>query len=417
MLLYANSPSNQIVGFNLEDLYCNMDGGTSSLAALPNELIIQILHSDVTGLQVARSLTRTCKRFQALAMPVLFRHVRLDTYDGAMMFFFVVFSQPSRAEHVRSLTMPLGRGFADTDSSPSYFIGDRWRLKQNWAVSQSLKRMSNLEHLTFNHHIVDAVDYHNILERHTFPRLTSCEMDVPGRFNKTTHDYDLLASFWARHPTLTHIFCPDLMRALRPSFRILLPNLQYLEASPNLAPLVDSWALREIRAVWYPWQASPPNIESIMLSVQSMTSGDIPFIASHDFFGTDTCCVIVDYVSQNLPQTRVLRMRRIGQYNELQPLDNVMLSRITEYLSRFQDLIYFGMENRYRMMLGPPTTSADRILVEAWGHACPTLAACCLNGLAWVKLAGAWNIAPLERFYELANAMHMEIRTPIATKM
>ncbi|KAF7358925.1 hypothetical protein MSAN_01232900 [Mycena sanguinolenta] len=390
-----------------------MDSGT--LAGLPNELIIQILDSDPTSSQVARSLAGSCRRFHAFATPFLFRDVRLHSYDSAMMFFSVVFSQPSRAEYVRSLTMPLGRGFAQNtpDTNSSHFINDRWGL--NWAISQSLKRMLNLEHLTFNYHIVDAVDYHNILERHTFPCLTSCELDVPGRFNKTIHDYDLLASFWARHPTLTRVFCPDFMRVLRPSLRISMPNLRYLEASPNLVPLLDSCALREIHAVWYPWQASASHIETVMLAMQSMTTNDIPFVASHDFFNLDACCAIVDSVSRNLPSTRVLRMRRIGQYNELQPLDNTMISPVTEYLSKFSDLMYFGIENRYRVMLGRPTRSTDYKLVEAWGNACPTLVACCLNSLAWVKLEGEWNIAPLDRFYDLVDAMHMEIRTPVET--
>ncbi|KAJ6491930.1 hypothetical protein C8R45DRAFT_989952 [Mycena sanguinolenta] len=388
-----------------------VDSGT--LPELPNELIIQILDSDSdpTGSQVARSLSGSCRRFHALAVPFLFRDVRLHSYDGAMMFFSVVFSQPTKAEYVRSLTMPLGRGFVQNipDTNSSHFINDR-------SISQSLKRMSNLEHLTFNYHIVDAVDYHNILVRHTFPRLTSCELDVPGRFNKTTYDYDLLASFWARHPTLTRVFCPDVMRILRPSLRISMPNLRYLEASPNLVPLLDSYALREIHAVWYPWQASASNIEVVMLAMQSMTTNDIPFVASHDFFNLDACCAIVDSTSRNLPQTRVLRMRRIGQYNELQPLDNDMISPITEHLERLPGLIYFGIENRYRVMLGRPTTTTDQKLVEAWGKACPTLAACCLNSSAWVKLNEGWAIAPLDRFFELVDAMHMEIRMPVGTQ-
>jgi hypothetical protein len=83
----------------------------ASLTGLPIELIIYILNSDLTGIQVARSLIGSCKRFHAVAVPFLFRSVRLYSHDCAMKFFFAVFSQPSRAEHVRSLVMPLGRGF------------------------------------------------------------------------------------------------------------------------------------------------------------------------------------------------------------------------------------------------------------------------------------------------------------------
>jgi hypothetical protein len=189
--------------------------------------------------------------------------------------------------------------------------------------------MSNLEHLTFNFLIYDAVDYHNILQRHTFPRLISCELDVPGRFLKTIHDYDLLASFWARHQTLTHVYCNDLIRATRPSSRISIPNLQYLEASAGLAPFVDSRRLREVRLVWYPWQTSL--VEQVVVGLKLMTSEDIPFVASHDFFALDACHAILESISRNLPRTRVLRMRRIGQYNELQPLDGVSFRLITMY--------------------------------------------------------------------------------------
>jgi hypothetical protein len=83
----------------------------ASLTGLPIELIIYILNSDLTGTQVARSLIGSCKRFHAVAVPFLFRSVRLYSHDCAMKFFFAVFSQPSRAEHVRSLVMSLGRGF------------------------------------------------------------------------------------------------------------------------------------------------------------------------------------------------------------------------------------------------------------------------------------------------------------------
>jgi hypothetical protein len=187
--------------------------------------------------------------------------------------------------------------------------------------------MANLEHLTFNHRLVDPVDYHNLLQRHTFPRLTSCEMDVLGRFDKTTHDYNLLAAFWNRHRTLTRVFCPDLMRASRPSLRITMPNLEYLETSPILVPLLDVAArrLREVRMVWYPWQAAL--VEQVMRAIQAMTEVEIPFVASQDFFGLETCYALVDAISRNLPQTRMLRMRRIGQYNELQALDGVSVAR------------------------------------------------------------------------------------------
>ncbi|KAF7354034.1 hypothetical protein MVEN_01090300 [Mycena venus] len=190
-----------------------------------------------------------------------------------------------------------------------------------------------------------------------------------------------------------------------------MPNLQYLEASPILVPLIDAYQLREVRLVWYPWQIS--YVEQTILAIKSMTHNDIPFIASHDFFGLDACFNIVESVSRHLPHTRILRMRRIGQYNELQPLDNALISPITEYLSRFPGLVYFGMENRYRVMLGPPRSTADRAVAEAWGNACPTLEACCLSNSAWVKLNGAWTVAPLEQFYALMDTMHMEIRTPI----
>jgi hypothetical protein len=103
-----------------------------------------------------------------------------------------------------------------------------------------------------------------------------------------------------------------------------------------------------------------------------------------------------------------------------------MLAGITEYLSRFADLVYFGMENRYRLTLGPPRTAADRLVVECWGDACPTLEACCLSECAdlhcfcgsnhylqdsvgWVKVSGVWTVAPLERFYELADRVHLAV--------
>ncbi|KAJ7824233.1 hypothetical protein B0H14DRAFT_2824307 [Mycena olivaceomarginata] len=388
----------------------------ATFSGLPNELIIQILNSD-TSCEVARLLSGTSKQFQALALPVLFRDVRLQTHDGAMMFFSVVHSDLSRADHVRSLTMPLGsRGFGRTIAEPGfrpYFISDRWHVAQSRKVAESLKSMANLEHLTFNHRLVEPVDYHNLLQRHTFPRLTSCEMDVLGRFDKTTHDYNLLAAFWNRHRTLARVFCPDLMRASRPSLRIAMPNLEYLETSPILVPLLDvaSRRLREVRMVWYPWQAAL--VEQVMRAIQAMTEIENPFVASQDFFGLETCYALVDAISRNLPQTRMLRMRRIGQYNELQALDGNMLAGITEYLSRFADLVYFGMENRYRLTLGPPRTAADRLVVESWADACPTLQACCLNSVAWVKVSGVWTVAPLERFYELADRVHLAIRTPI----
>ncbi|KAJ6566854.1 hypothetical protein B0H19DRAFT_1138736 [Mycena capillaripes] len=362
-----------------------MDG---SLASLPNELVIHILHIDPNATQVARSLTGTCKRFHDLSVPFLFRSVRLHTQNDAIKFFSAVMSKPSRAEHVRSLIMSLGRGFRrDTPH------------RQNWKVSEALKLMSNLEHLTFNFLMIDAVDYHNILQRHTFPRLISCELDVPGRFMKSTHDYDLLAAFWERHQTLTHLYCQDLMQATGPSQPISMLNLEYLEASPVLAPLLVCRRLREVRLVWYPWQTSL--IEHVLVGLKSMTGSHIPFVASFDFFGLDACEAILDSTARNIPQTHILRMRRIGQYNELEALDNEFISRITEHLSKFTDLM----------------NATDRILVETWGHACPTLAACCLNSLAWIKLDGRWNAASLDNFYALVDVMHMKIRMPIRIQM
>ncbi|KAJ7675139.1 hypothetical protein B0H17DRAFT_1140452 [Mycena rosella] len=213
---------------------------------------------------------------------------------------------------------------------------------------------------------------------------------------------DLLASFLKLHPGLTRLrFSVGSIVAMSPSLRVSLPNLQHYDGPAGPITALDVRGLKEAKISWNSGETSDTYIDNTIKALNLLTSPDIGFISSHEY--CDPCCMsIVTSVSNPMQYTRTLRMRSLMDFDLL--LDHDTIRHITECLPRFTGLVYLAMD----WCIGIFSTSGanmdmDRSAVEAWGAACPTLEACCLNHHAWRQMDGTWEEYPMLDFRMLAG--------------
>ncbi|KAF7340874.1 hypothetical protein MSAN_02116900 [Mycena sanguinolenta] len=183
------------------------------------------------------------------------------------------------------------------------------------------------------------------------------------------------------------------------SLRVSLPNLEFYEGDAAFILGIDAICLKEVQLTWH--DIDDADVDKIITRLSSMTNPDVPFVSSHQYLG-DPCHQIVTSVSMHMPHTKTLRLHSLVDFFALLSQDTIR--HITEYLPRFTGLVYLAME----WCIGSfPTSGADededRIAVEGWGEACPTLEACCLNHYGWRKVDGRWEEYPIKEFWALAG--------------
>ncbi|KAJ6510756.1 hypothetical protein C8R45DRAFT_965108 [Mycena sanguinolenta] len=339
---------------------------------LPNEILVQIIQQSPNADQA--TLLRVSKLFRDLCLPVLYRIVNLRPIrvDSVASFCSGIIGNSSRAEAVRSFTL----------KAP----WNRCTERRSDLLLAPLKLMSNLTHLSISG--LDDQPTCILLEECHFPQLINCEIWAPlgnvhGFLPKPS---DSIAVFFAHHSTIKRVQLHSSTWFASQLGRISMPNLESYEGDPNLIHAIDdATGLKAVKLSWRPRDERP--VDKILLRIRSMTKLDLPFVFSHEFLNEPF--EIVTSVSKHMPHTRTLRL-----YSYFAPIGHDTIRHITDCLPMFTDLVHLAIE--YGNSFGSPNKNSDedRVVVEQWGKACPTLEACSLNDGAWRKVDGRWEDYP-----------------------
>ncbi|KAJ7434850.1 hypothetical protein FB451DRAFT_281580 [Mycena latifolia] len=281
-------------------------------------------------------------------------------------------------------------------------IRDPWPAPPPDALSELLieatKLMPKIEFLSICRFVLKR-PYHLELLKLSFPFLLACDVGPPSLLDDHTgtRGADLIVSFLALHPTLTRIRVPSSNRVIAsPSVRVFLPNLQDYNGPAGLIPALVVRGLKRAKLMWHTGETSGTDIHNIIRALNLLSTPEIPFFSSHEY--CDDCCMpIVTAVSTHMPHTRALQMWSMVEFDKI--LDEETIRHITNCLPHFTGLTYLAIEWCIGIFRTPSADEdADRMAVEAWGDACPTLEACCLNDYAWRKVDGRWEEYPMSEF-------------------
>ncbi|KAJ7612209.1 hypothetical protein FB45DRAFT_875095 [Roridomyces roridus] len=363
---------------------------------LPDEVLIEIVRSAPKGNQAA--LCRTSKPFYALSLPILYQNVVLylgEKTDIIDTFCLTVVGHPERADVIRSLR------FKNVG-----YIRYTWCLKSlNYDLFfESLKRMNNLEHLSFDDDTTSPEDFSSRLASMTFPRLRHLAIYHPTSDSGRAQ----VARIFSLHRDLTHValwsLCPD---SDEPEYikwdnTVVLQNLRHYEGHSTalLDACCTTRTLRAARIRAISW----PTPRSIFATLQSRTSRDqnLPFTLSIDYMlKNDELQSMLVSLSGDMPQIRCLQMRSyedkmhivgpqvFSAFIRANPFMQTTVQTFAENLRRFGRIQYFALNYRahYEYELGS-VWNAKRChkAVKMFAEACPTLRACCIGSRAWKKV-------------------------------
>jgi len=286
-----------------------------------------------------------------------------------------ILANPAKfAELVRSFDI-VGSGLR--------FFGDRSLL------SDCIKTLRRIENLSIPHPIQREV------LTCTFPHLARCTVRVED--GRSPDREDMVASFLARHQALKSICILDGFEAWSStSARIPLLNLERIWAP---VAFVTTIITGDLKYVHLHWEDTDP-VEPTFTRLRSMTRSDIPFICSNDC-DDHQFAPIMDSVSRNIPHTKTLHFAI--EYRLPHSRDET-IAQFKACLPRFTALVYFAIQSDYEGLSFGKTEAEDQITMQSLGNLCPTLQACCLNGVAWRKLNGpTWEKFPKADFSVLAG--------------
>ncbi|KAJ7759565.1 hypothetical protein B0H16DRAFT_1533738 [Mycena metata] len=348
---------------------------------LPNEILIEIIRAVATADQA--TLARVCKLFHGLATPVIYSVVELRKLARILGFCRCIVSNSSLSRFVRSLILD-DDCVEDAEDSHSKLI------------LRSLKTLMSLEHLSLLPRLLSHEDLNTFFLQCTFPRLVTCRLGVQDAW------VDALASFLINHPLLTSLRLPG-TPGCPPPLSIPLSNLQYFQGPASFVPQIETSHLKSVDQVW--WDSDQESeAEPIFVALRSMTRRDIPFECRIYWVPEAELATLVECVSRNLPQVKLLRIQHGGIGIE-RPAEK--MAALKRCLPRLTSLAFLSMES---MVIVPELFSPfwedepkDRKTVQALGELCPTLNACCLNGQAWWKSGSIWEKCALKDFRALAG--------------
>ncbi|KAJ6511002.1 hypothetical protein C8R45DRAFT_1207777 [Mycena sanguinolenta] len=319
---------------------------------LPNEVLVHIVQLSPKADQA--SLSRISRLFHDLCLPVLYRVVKIKRYHAIDSFCSSVVENPSRADFVRSFA---------TDLPYSHYP----QYSRSEVLIVALKLMLKLDHLALCAFALDGRHSLLLFEECNFPQLISCDIWAPwGAFDGIRSNErisDSIPLFLARHSTLKRVHIHPADKLVAPqSIRASLPNLEFYGGDAGFIPAIDARGLKSVQLTWF----ADADAEKIMLGATTVSVTPSSMMHDPGVLSDDTA------------------------------------RHITECLPRFTSLVYLSLE----WMNDPPQStanSADRIVIEAWGEACPTLEGCGLYFHGWRKLDGRWEECPLKDFLVLAG--------------
>ncbi|KAF7361559.1 hypothetical protein MSAN_01189600 [Mycena sanguinolenta] len=343
-----------------------------------NQGLLMIQHSSKAD---QATLACASKLFRDLCLPILYRFVALKNSRAITSFCSGIIENPSQADAVRYFALDV----------PYDTHGIRCDL-----ILASLKLMLKLDHLSLSAFTLDPRHAALLLEETHLPQLISCDIWVPADFEDLFQNIsktsDLAAVFLTRHSTIKQLYLHSVFRlgASRPG-HVSLPNLEFYHGDAVFFLAIDAISLTGVQLTW----SAADDIDKIIIKLSSMTKPDLPFVSCHRYRGDPR--QIVTSVSKHMRHTQTLRLQSLRNSSMLLS-QQTLLGHISECLPRFTNLVYLAIDGA-----GVSPTDGERIAVENWGEACPTLQACCLNYQAWEKVDGRWEEYPLKEFWVLAG--------------
>lgn len=166
---------------------------------------------------------------------------------------------------------------------------------------KSVKHLAHLENLSITLDLYEEEHHHAFLQW-SFPRLVSCHMALTA----TTRTETLLLSFMLRHPTLVSFSSP-LRLNLDVQVPIPLLSLRRFRGPASLTTPIVGRDLAEVKLSWATRECRQP-VEKIILGLKSLTSGEIPFVCSHDYCD-DYFTEVLESLSRNISYIKTLEMR------------------------------------------------------------------------------------------------------------
>ncbi|KAJ6510754.1 hypothetical protein C8R45DRAFT_395771 [Mycena sanguinolenta] len=360
---------------------------------LPNEVLVQIVQHSLKADQA--TLARVSQLFHEFSLPVLYRVIKLKDSNAITSFCSVIINNPPRAGAVRCFTLDV----------PHKSFHNRVEIRYDMILG-SLKLMLKLDHLSLSGPSLDTSHTAMLLEQCNFTQLINCDLWAPSKLEDLLHippllskSSDLTAVFLTRHSTLKriHIHSVHRMVASR-SVHAPLPNLEFYQGHATFLPAVHAIGLKAVELVWC--SEDDEEIDKIVTRLSSMTRPNSPFVSSHRSRHWNDLCQVATSVSKHMRHTKILRLQCLERSFTILSKDTIR--RITGCLDRFTALVYLDVGCMINFQT-PEVNNETQIAVEAWGEACLTLEACCLNFSAWRKIDSSWETFPMKEFRVLAG--------------
>ncbi|KAJ7234351.1 hypothetical protein B0H12DRAFT_1327688 [Mycena haematopus] len=376
----------------------------SILNSIPTEILREIAatlctpHDQVAFCGVSRL-------FNAITVPVLYRHIHLDNVVQTLACFRALEMNPKRYEYVRSLHIDIVH--SDRDYVPTDII---------WPLESGLHRLDHLEDLYLR--IPEFNDAYLIIFATLFlPALRKFSTYHTGTYSP------ILSSFVNRHTDLTHL---DLIRpwtAISPplymlhTLRLQVQRLKP-DAPPPLPPLqlprlcfyggCSAYARRVVVSargllcahIWDVPPLSAEDLEALIAALAAATSPTTPFELMFLWDGPQTA--LFAPLAKHIPQTRVLRTGPfMDPQRALSAVCIILLAsthsntnsqqeavqEIAGSLDYFVSLAHFEFDN-VEGGTHSYSKAADLAVLTTWSTHCPTLMTSRLHCRNWTRETG-----------------------------
>ncbi|KAJ7107765.1 hypothetical protein C8R44DRAFT_986896 [Mycena epipterygia] len=348
----------------------------SILDSVPAEILREIV-SSVDASKDKAAVARTSKLLNAIAIPVLYRHISLDRVVKALGCLGTLLNKPERQDYVRSFKIVI-----------STHGGAYLPVDMIFPLESVLRTLRNLEHLHLR--IPDwSPRYLIIFATLALPNLRTFSSPHTGLFPP------ILSSFLNRHTALTHL---DLIRPWQAVDVQRVPLLHFPRLRVFRGCSVYARALivyhRILERVEL-WDAPPlTDLPALFAVLADATKPNTPFTFTLLWDGPQIS--VFAPLAQFLPNTVALT---IGPFiDPSHPLTPKSIQEIAEAFASLHGLTFFDFDSH---SVAEGTTmqhqgyglGADFAALTVWSAMCPTLVDSRLHGRSWARLGGKWVLA------------------------
>ncbi|KAK6980712.1 hypothetical protein R3P38DRAFT_3117697 [Favolaschia claudopus] len=327
---------------------------------LPNE-ILDLIASELSTADLA-VVCRTSRLLRNIAMPLLYRCVKLSTRSGLMLF---------ARSLLRSFEASLPNLVREFDVA--HFMNKKATVYPGLVVhtNHTLCRMIHLESLTL---LERSIDYTHLLEHGQFPELVVFQYLVPS------HALPALTSFLNCHKNITDLglISPCSLKFSTP---LSLPKLQSIMGSFAFLSALD---LTDVSLTHLTLLLYPPDIcaaHAVLFNLHEMK-----MLSSVEVMGMDANeREILHVIAGCLPHMQELVFHHCTRTSSpISSNESVNIAASLETLGQLRSINFGAVGGN---------VIEDRLMVEQWSAACKSLISVTLDERQWDFKENNWVVS------------------------